>query len=101
MKLPKKVFIAGSEWRVVAEPKKSGGHLSTLDQTLWIGTKHRGYILDTFIHEVLEALFVMRGIQYNGHEEGDFLFIMNHKEFDAVCSDLMLALKDVIKHRTR
>ena len=78
MKLPRKVIIAGQEWRVIKEPKEYGGRLEALELTMWIGTKRKCHIFPTFLHEVFEAICIMRDVRYSGHTEGDYLFSMNH-----------------------
>ena len=97
MKLPTRVMIAGAKWKVVKEPWKSGARFSTNKQTIWMGTELKGYIFPMFIHELLEAICVMRDIRYQGNDDNDYLFNMNHKEFKGICYDLALALKDVVR----
>ena len=98
MKLPSKVFIAGAEWTVRQSSKKGGGWFRTADRTIFVGTEAPKHVLHIFLHEVLEAIFVMRNLRFEGYSE-DYLFSFDHKGLVNVTHDLEMALKDVIKRR--
>jgi len=101
MKLPKKVYIAGVEWRVRTDPHKSGGMFDGAKFEITVGTKYPQYTLNTFLHEVIEALMSERRLRYvipyDVRENGHYLFSFNHKEYEDLIMDLSLVLKDLIK----
>jgi len=101
MKLPSKVIIAGSEWKVVQDLKKGGGSFTTYDKIMRVGTEAKQHIFGIFLHETMEAICTMRDIRYKGCNSEDYLFIMDHKQFVHFVQDLEIALKDVIKPHSR
>ncbi len=98
MKLPKKVFIVGAEWKVIEQPHESGGSFNTYDQIMKVGTEAKQHIFGIFLHEIIESILTMRGYRYESSRgEEDYLFSMNHKELTNFTHDLELALKDVLR----
>ena len=100
MKLPKKVLIAGKEWDVIQDKNMRGGQFDCCKAMMKIGTKYPKEIGDVFLHEVIEAILLERNCRYSlfGKYENDgYIFVLNHKEFDNLCRDIVFALKDVLK----
>ena len=55
---------------------------------------------ESFVHEIIEAVFVMRGMRYKLYEEArssDYLFSFKHEEFQNAVIDIVIALKDYLK----
>ena len=104
MKLPRKVIIAGREWPVIKNPKSihAKGDWNPVSK-ITIGTKNKGRILDNFLHEVLENILFMNLHGYHNAierwESGNMMFVLNHQQFEKVCSDLALAIKDIVKEK--
>lgn len=98
MRLPSRVIIAGTEWKVIEQPRKSGGSFNTYDRVMQVGTEAKHHILGVFLHEVVESICTMRDIRYEGgRNDEDYLFSMDHKEFVHFCQDLEIALKDILR----
>jgi len=99
MKLPKKVTIAGQEW-IVETQKEPGASFDAGKCLITIGTKYLQDVPMLFLHEVFEAILMMRGVRYYTHDSDqvtDYLFNFSHHEFDNMMYDLALALKDVLQ----
>ena len=109
LKIPKSIYLSGKLWRVVTNNKEGGGWFDGGKATISIGTKYPQDVEDIFIHEILEAILVERKYRYqlsrNRCDNGDLIFIFNHKEFENICADLAFALfhKDnpVLRKRKR
>jgi hypothetical protein len=88
--------IAGKKWKVKTTDKNGGGWFDAAKATISISKKYPQDIGDIFIHEVLESIIVERNCRYKlsrtPQENGDLMFIMNHREFEVICSDLAYAL---------
>ncbi len=101
MKLPKTVYIAGVTYQIKKNSKDWGGKFDAGKQIIWIGTKGKNdFQLGVLLHEVLEAILAERNLRFklNSFEDNEhYRFFFTHDEFDNVCLDLALALKDVIK----
>ena len=101
MKIPKTVFIAGKEWKIVIDKKEAGASFCTSETTMTIGTLWgEGQTRENFLHEILEAILCERMLRYklrDGLDNGDLMFVMKHEDMSQVVQDLALALKDVIK----
>ncbi len=101
MKLPKTVFIAGQEWKVKLDPNLGGGHFEGGKAAITIGTKYPHNILNTFLHEIMEATLSKRNLRYVlGYDQptnGDYRFIFNHREFENVIKDIAFSLKGFFK----
>ncbi len=103
MRLPRKVIIDGKEWTVKKDPKSNGGSGFNKNKTIIVGTEWEADTLENFLHEVLEIILTQSYMgYYNIHtryENGDKIFVMNHTQFEKVCSDLALAIKDIVKEK--
>ncbi len=101
MRLPRKVIIDGKEWTVKKDPKTNGGYGNPYE--IIVGTKEKQKILENFLHEVLELVLFYSHHRYRNHhtdwEKGDLIFTFNHYQFEKVCSDLALAIKDIVKEK--
>ena len=100
MKLPKTVQICGREFKVIIVKGHSGGSFSVDTNTIKIGSKYPVEMKESFVHEIIEAVFVMRGMRYKLYEEArssDYLFSFKHEEFQNAVIDIVIALKDYLK----
>jgi hypothetical protein len=99
MKFPFKTIISGKEYKVKFDPNFDGGEVDADIGHILIG-KPVTEILDTLLHEVLEAILIERRHRYQIYgDEGNeqFLFNFDHKEYVNICKDLSLALRPVLK----
>jgi hypothetical protein len=96
LKIPKTVLICGQRWKILQEDKKLGGSFNSARCEIRIGTLSKKECPDVFIHEVFESILAMSNLRYSlGRqldENGDLIFVFNHKEFEKICSDLSIAL---------
>lgn len=103
MRLPRKVIIDGKEWTVVKNPQGNGACFTGGTSSIVVGTHQKNKILENFLHEILEATLTYNHLRYtNMHSDwnnGDLRFAFNHQQFEKVCSDLALAIKDIVKEK--
>lgn len=101
MKLPKKVIICGKEVKVETDKKCVGGRWASATNLISIGTRNPNEVADTFLHEVIEVVFVESGLRFERSrhtpENGEFVFVMTHQEFEIAVGQIAYALKDVLK----
>jgi hypothetical protein len=100
MKLPKSVNICGKEIPLKEKRKEGGGSFDFRKPIITIGTKYEIDIPETFLHEILEAILVERMFRYQLRgvgDNGDYLFVFNHEQFNIICSDLANALKHYLE----
>jgi len=103
MKLPKTVIIAGRTWKIVTDKKQRGAWYSGDKQKIVIGLKDatQEQTRINLLHEVIEAVFSERLLRYKlpytGDDNGHYLFVMNHYQFENAITDIGLALKEVLK----
>ena len=93
MKIPKKLNIAGWDWKIECKDIM-GGSFTTDTMTITIGTKNKEMIQTIFLHEIMEALLATRKLRYECGE--DMLFVMTHSELDDMCRDLAYTLKQYL-----
>lgn len=102
MTLPKSVIIAGKTWKIVLDKKERGAWYSGDKQEIHIGLKNvtQEHTRINFLHEVIEAIFSERLLRYKlpytGADNGHYLFVMNHLQFENAVVDIGLALKEVL-----
>ena len=103
MTLPKEVIIAGRTWKILTSKKSRGAWFTGGKQEIHIGLKGatEEHTRINFLHEVLEATFSERLLRYKlpymESDNGHYLFVMDHKQFENAVVDLGFALKDVLK----
>ncbi len=102
MKIPKTVIIAGRIWKVITHKKERGGWYNSDKQQIDIGLEDASpeRIRNTFLHEVMEAILSERLLRYKlpytGDDNGNYVFVMNHIQFENATDDIGLALKEVL-----
>ena len=102
MKLPGKVIIYGREWKVVKDPKSNGGNSVTAPRPeIHVGTKEKSRIPEIFLHEVIESILMDNCLRFRAphvnSDNGDYVFIFNHQQFENIVPQIVLALKDVLE----
>ena len=101
MKLPKTVTIYGKEWKVTKDPKRGGGSSASSVPEIRIGTKYKSSMLENFLHEVIEAILMENLLRlqkpHTGNDNGDYIFVLTHEQFENIIPQIALALKDIIK----
>lgn len=101
MNLPKTVTIYGKDWKVIKDPKSNGGCFDGSDNTIEIGTRCKGDVLQFFLHEVIEAVLTSNLLRYRGPhnpaENGDYIFVFTHKDLENLTPQIALALKGILK----
>lgn len=99
MKLPKTVVIASYEYTILQDKSLAGAFFNTEKKTITIGTKYPEYILEFFLHEVIESLMTERNLRFDTYQGTNDrrLFNFFHYEFEQLVKDLSIALKEVMK----
>ena len=103
MKLPKDIIIGGRTWTIINNSKIKGGSFKQNQITIGTKSKNTDEIIQTFLHEVIEAILSEKLLRfelpYNKPylENGDYLFVFNHRDFEESVKDISLALKEVLK----
>ena len=100
MKIPKKIILAGVEYKIkFSKSEGYGGRFDCGKQVVHIGNKAKpDYRFQVFIHEILEVILTERCYRYAINDSKDnehFLFNFTHDDFDNICKDLAFALKDL------
>jgi len=99
MKLPKKVLIAGKYWKVRTDKTTNGGSFRGDLAEMTIGTQYPQDVLETFLHEVIEATLMERHCRfylYSAEGNESYRFFFNHEEFDHVVRDLSVTLQNLM-----
>jgi hypothetical protein len=102
MKLPKTVIIGGREWTVTTNPKINGASSNNNKTRMEIGTAGgTENACQNFLHEVIESILDerMKRFQqpYAEPNNGHYVFVFNHAEFEEMVKDIYLALKGIIR----
>ena len=86
-KIPKKINILGSNYKVIRNKSHAGGVFSTGDNTIEIGTRNLKtdpcWTFQILVHEISEIIHVMLCTRYDDYSvKGNYRFFMDHKGFD-------------------
>jgi len=80
-------------------PTHDGGSVDTDTLTIEIGTLDPAEVAENFIHEVGEAVMMLRDFRYAPEKEdlenADYRFFLNHKDWQLFCKDMAAALAGV------
>jgi hypothetical protein len=99
MRLPKTVNVCGKTVSVQANREHDGGSFDDESYIMEIGTKDPSEVAENFLHEVGEAIMVIRDFRYAKEREelenDDYRFLLNHTEWQLFAKDLAIALKGV------
>lgn len=97
MTLPKKLSICGKDVTIAYDPRRSDGEYGLGTRHMVIGTANKADILETLLHECLEAILFERGHRYIHYTEGNdgIRFVMDHHEFENVVKDVVQLFKQL------
>jgi hypothetical protein len=99
MRIPKKINICGRMFDVRTDTTHDGGSVDTDTRVIEIGTNDPEETPENLIHEVGEAIMIMRDFRYarekHDLENEDYRFFMNHGDWQLFCKDLAIALKGI------
>ena len=100
MKLLFKTNLSGFEYSVKYDSRVRGGYIEYDTKEIIVGTPI-SELLDTIIHEILEAIFIERKKRFclvaNNAEDEGLTFLCTHREFTNICKDLSMALSPIMK----
>jgi hypothetical protein len=99
--LPKKIQIADKTILVKVDRSRMGSDFNPGNNTITLGVKGvaREERLNSFLHEVIEAIFEIRKMCYqrpyleSEPDSSDYLYIMSHDDLNTFVSDLVLVLE--------
>ena len=99
MRLPKTVHICGKKVSIIANKEHDGGSFDIDTYTIEIGTSDTAEIAENILHEIGEAIMVMRDFRFAAEKEelenSDYRFILNHADWQLFAKDLSIALRGV------
>lgn len=99
MKLPDKIVICGVRYHLKQDPKHDGGAFDEAAMTITVGTAYPEDVADTLLHEVIEAVCAKRKMrlikQVGEPDNGDYVFVFNHEQFELAVGDIAAALKGI------
>lgn len=97
MHLPKSVNICGKKVTVVANKEHDGGSFDEDTNIIEVGTKDPTEIAENLIHEVGEAIMIIREFRFALEKEelnnGDYRFFLTHYDWQLFAKDLAIALR--------
>lgn len=97
MKLPKTISICGVTHKLITNPKHNGGTWDSTKKTIEIGTLCPAEVPEILLHEIIEASLSTRDVRFalerEDVENGDLIFVFNHKDFEQVIKDVACSLK--------
>lgn len=99
MRFPKTVQISGKRYSIKLDDSRWGGRCQTGKQEIGIGTQKNQSSqrkFANFVHEILEATSLERHLRYEA-ADGEMMFVMTHKQFDAYAKDIALSLWPMVK----
>lgn len=102
MRLPRKITIAGREYKVKRDPSKGTGYgRGRLDiGVITIGSNgDPEQAFETFVHEVMEVALLENDSRYDRDGTNDFMYQMTHTEFDGYAKSISRALRPMVKDR--
>ena len=85
--------ILDKTYTIKKDPKISGGKFTFAPPEIIIGSlDNKEEQAGTLLHEVIEIILTDRDLRYqnyNNGDNGDLMFVFNHKEFSGWVKDLM------------
>lgn len=100
MKQPKTINICGKKYNIIYDKTYSGGSFDCSTNEIKIGTKDKHRILEIMIHEISEIILTMRGLRFcrgSYDDNGDYMFVMNHQDFENYICDLTYCIEQLNK----
>ena len=101
MTFPKTLIIGGVKWKIIFD-KTQGGFFDWQDHIIKIEKKYSDERrFQCLIHEICEIIFLNNNYRYkkclNEVHNGDFLFSVNHNEFEIFTDELQGILKQFMR----
>jgi hypothetical protein len=97
--IPKSITICGKPNKVIQDKSGNGGAFDEGKGIIVIGTANPLDVPEILVHEVVEAVLVTRLMRYaierSQPENGDYIFVFNHDQFEIACKDIAAALKGI------
>lgn len=99
MRLPKNVKIGGKLYCVRRNRKLGSayGRVNCVKKAMEIGIGEDQEVFDTYVHEIAEAALIENCFRFNRNGQEDFVYQMNHTEFDRFIGDVACAIFPMIK----
>ena len=99
MRIPAEIEICGKKNSVILDPTSNGGAFDEGKGIMIIGTGNKSDIPEVVLHEIVEAILVTRLMRYaierQEPENGDYMFVFNHSQYELFCKDLAKALRGI------
>lgn len=99
MKLPAHILVCGNKYTIKKDPTSNGGSFDTYSRVIVIGTIDKHKTPAIFLHEITELVYALRNIRYikqvSEPDNGDYLFVCNHEQFDLASEDIAAAIKGI------
>jgi hypothetical protein len=100
--IPEFVTIGGKAYKVVVDPKTNGGSFSNNKCLMYVGSQEGlEAARQIFFHEVWEAILSERMYRfqkpYDKPENGHYIFVFNHDQFEESVKDFYLAIREILK----
>src|SRR3990167_6534858 len=101
MKFPKSLIIGGIKWKIIIDPKVSGGEFSWQKHTIKIEKKYSDERKwQVLIHEICEIIMVNNTMRYQKNfvyiSNGDYLFAFDHDRFEIFTNELAGIIKQMM-----
>ncbi len=99
MRFPNKVQISGKTYTVRQDKDLWGGNGGTGRQEIVVGVRKDQTVdrrFGNYMHEIAELVCAEHFLRYEAADE-EIVFVMNHKQFDRVISDVATAILPMIK----
>lgn len=94
------INICGVTYQMIMCPNFDGGEFDASKCIIKIGTKNKKNVFENIVHEVGEAIMVIRDFRFASEvkqpDNGDYRFFLDHREWQIFCRDLSAALKDFL-----
>jgi len=98
MRLPKKVKVLERVYPVVKVKDRYGGEIA--DGKIYVGIADQRDILANFMHELCEVILIEFGFRYQNWplpDNSNYVFVMNHREFDLFIRELSKIIRQMIE----
>jgi hypothetical protein len=100
--IPEFMTIGGATWKAAIDSKSNGGAFSCHKHLIHVGTQEGSEAArQIFFHEVWEAILSERMLRYqkpyDEPENGHYIFVFNHDQFEDSVKDFYLAIRDILK----
>lgn len=99
MRLPKRVNICGKIFQIQIDATHDGGSVDFDKFIVEIGTKAPDDVAENLLHEIGEAITVMREFRYEKAraelDSADYRFLLTHDDWQLFAKDLSIAMRGI------